>query len=418
MPAITLGLSVDTDDKLARGYPASVAFSAGAGISLQDWQPASAQVEMRTLRSASSINGPQPHGRARGLVEENFSLFMPSTSTVAEQAMKIINDVNEGRARAYLTAERTQDSSITWRSPIYAGDFELDGASLDYENRMRYRVSCVREPWWENSAAASSIGSVTLASRTSATFTAPTSGTIAAPITWALSATSSTGGALRIHLWQDRHAPHGQGLNWTAAYTMSASSSTKPSDDYRQINFSSPAPSGKNLGYPLVYQSVLMPSSATNAGIVRSNRGTDGFTLRYGRSSSDLAHESEVGVLGKIAGLDSIFTNVGLAVVDETTDYFRLISYANKVSGTSWRLGMAPTDGHIIQEYSAAFSGSAPAIGGAGAFQFGDKALWISPGERFVIYPLIETLGASGAEYSSATNLTLAGTLRPRISEL
>ena len=414
MPQINLGLAVDTTDRLARGYPASLSFTG----TMEEWQPAASQVEMRTLRASSAVSGPRPHGRARALVEERFSLVLPTSSTVIEQASRIFNDINDGRASAYLTAVRAGDSTITWRSPIYAGDMELSADSQRWTDRTRYTITCARAPWWENAAAAQSVGSATLASRTVIAYTAPTSGTIAAPIEWTLSATASTGAAMRVHLWQDRHAPHGQGLNWSAAYLMSASSSTKNTGEYRHVNFSTAAPSGKNLGYALVYQPVFMPSSATNAGVVRSNRGSEGLTLKYGKSATNLAGESDVGVLGKLGGHDSIFTGLGLVTISETTDYHRIIAYADKISGTGWRLAMSPTDGYIARQYSEAFSGTAPTPPSDTAAHYGDEAIWLSPGERCIVYPLIETLGASGAEYASATNLTLAGALRPRISEL
>ena len=408
MAPINLKLIVDSADGISRGYPDSVTLT-GSDRTLEQWQPAEASMEMRTLRSSTMLHGPRPHGRARGLVEERMQLLFSGSSPAVEIAA-LLNDVAAGRSRGYLEAERVGQTDV-WRSPIYAGSLQLHGDSYRFENKERYHLRLVREPYFELAGAATSLTAVDLRSRESAVLTAPSKGSLPAPLELEVEASSDTPGALRVYLWQDRHAPG----SWTEAYSMAAAA-TSTVDDTLRMTFSTARPQGKDLGYPLLYSPVLVPTAAARSLQVRNGRGEDGLTVSYGASSAALAGESEVGVLGRLAGFDSVFSGMGPLRVDEMTDYYHLTAYASEISGTDWQLWNMPSDGFRAFEFSSVFSGAKAVAAASDVEVFGD-ALYLGPGEGCVIVALIETVGSAGAEYGGAL-LSLQASIRPRISEI
>ena len=408
MAAIDLTLTVDDGDGIGRGYPGSVSLT-GAGRTLEQWQPGEASMEMRTLRASSVLHGPAPHGPARSLIEERMELLFSGSSPAVEIAA-LVNDVAAGRSRGYLTAQKAGESDV-WRSPFYAGSIQLHGDSFRFQDQDRYQLRVVREPYFELAGTATALTAVRLRSGGAVAFTAPAKGTLPAPLALTVKASAVTPGPLRVHLWQDRHAP----ASWTAAYSMAAAGSSTV-DSALRLTFSTARPAGKNLGYAQLYSPVLAPTAAASATEVRDGRDGDGLTVSYGASSAALAGESEVGVLGRLGGAESIFSGLGLVRVDEMTDYYHLTAYAAAISGTDWALWNMPADGFRMVEFARAFSGTKAVAAAADVEVLGDP-LYLGPGERCVVVPLIEDPGAAGAEYAG-TLLSLGGSIRPRVSEI
>lgn len=401
MSAIELSLAADTSDGVARGYPATIRL--GGEITMEGWQPAEAVVEARTLRAVSDVEGPSIHGRVRSLLQEEVRLLVPdSQHSRIEQASRLLNAINGGEASGWLQAQKVGDSKV-WRSPLRGGSIQLAGESLRYEEDARYFLTVQREPWWEDAGAASSLGSHALRSRTPIVLTGPAAGTLAAPLALTVTASAGLTAALRVHLFEDRAAP----ASWTPAYEMAASGTV--SGTRTGIAFAPGRPTGKNLGRAQLYQPVLMATTAANEAVVRARRNQEAVTVGYGTAAAALVGETEVGALGRLGGRDSIFTGAGLASVEETTAYYVATIYAGLISGTDWRLVNAPAAGYLAAGLASGFSGSGALAGGEG--------LYAGPSERVVLLPLIETLGASGAEYTG-TVLTLAATTRPRVSEV
>ena len=394
MTAVTLSLIADTSDGLARGYPGRI--SLGGDVTMESWQPTEAQVEARTLRAASDVVGPGIHGRVRSLVQEQIFLLAPVEADVMAHASRFLNAINAGAATGWLQAQELGETQI-WRSPVRGGSIQLDGSSFRYEEKKRWRVTIIREPYFESTAAAAALGRHALRSRVPITLTAPDAGTIAAPIALRLGGRSDS--AVRVHLYQDRSAP----AAWTPGYSMRATAADTDSDGQPRIRFGSAAPAGKKLGREALYQPILAPIGTTNAAVVRAQRDLDGLTVRYGRAASGVGGESEVGVLGRLGGAASIFTGMGMVAVDEGTDSYLLTSYGGKISGTDWLLANAPTDGQM----TTIVTGTGLLAGGP---------LYLAPGERCVILPLIELAGRSG-EFTDS-GLTLSASIRPRISEI
>lgn len=392
--AVELSLQANTSDGLTRGYPAVI--SLGGNVIMEDWRPAEAAIEARTLRATSDVDGPQIHGRVRSLVQEDILLLVPDTTAI-QQASRLLNAINAGAASGWLRAQMV-DSTQIWRSPLRGGSLQLAGESLRFEGgKRRYHVRVIREPWFEDAGTATGLGTHNLRSRTAITLTGPDKGTLAAPLILTLAGTPPS--EVRVHLFQDRAAP----ATWTPSYEMSATS-TATVDGHTQIRFANGRPTGKNLGRAHVYQAILAPVGATNADMVRTRRDTDGLSASYGAALNSLEANGEIGVLGRLNGLASVFTELGFAALDEDDDYFAVTSYAGRISGTSWRLISAPADG-----------GFAEAVSGPGLLA--SDPLYLAPGERCVLLPLIETTGSAGAEYDG-TALSLQAAVRPRVSEV
>ena len=395
MSAVELSLEADGSDGLARGYPDVV--SLAGDIIMEQWQPAEAQVEARTLRATSDVDGPAVHRRVRSLVDEQIQFLVPDGSDM-EDASRLLNAINGGAARGWLRAQRVGETEV-WRSPLRAGSMQLDGSSLRFAREGRYRMSITREPYFESTAAAVSLGTSALRSRMPITLTAPDAGTLASPLILTLQATGSVSSALRIHLFQDRAAPS----TWTPNYLCGGRSVS--GDD---LDFSTVRPAGKNLARRALYRPVLVPTSSANVSRVGDERDNEAFSVAYGRSSSSFRGETELGRLGRLDGCSSIFSGLGRAAIDEDVDYLRLRSYAQPFAlNTGWHLYMAPTDGQrsVVAEGTGGLDGGRPQ----------GEPLRLAPEERCVIFPLIETVAA--AEYSG-TALSLQASIRPRISEI
>ena len=396
-----LSLEADVSDGLAHGYPAIIALS--GDVTMEAWQPAESQIELRTLRARSDVDGPSIHGRTRALAEETITVLLDD-ATVAEQAEQMLNAVNRGQ-KAWLRFQIFSYGS-TWRSPIRAGSVRLDSSTLqDGRGRRRYHLTITREPWFELAGTPTSVLAATaLRSRTPIAFTAPAGGTVAAPIILTLSASAAVSSALRLHLYQDRAVP----ASWTPGYEISASASSKPDGGHRRIEFAAEAPTGKNLGRDHDYEPVLAPASSGNAGVVRAQRGMDALTLGFGRSSTDISEETEPALLGYLRGQASIFTGLGDAGIGEDSDHYTVTAYADRISGTSWRLINAPADGHLQMQFDTGVAMGSQAL---------EQGLYAAPGERCAIVPLIETLGSAGAEYAG-TALSIEAAIRTRVSEV
>ena len=394
---VLLSLQADTSDGLTRGYPDEILLS--GDVVMDAWQPAEAQVETRTLRAFSDVEGPAIHGRTRSLVQEQIFLLL-SDAELVEHTSRFLNAINGGHGRGWLRVQKQGDTNF-WRSPVYGGSMQLDGDSFRYgRGRRRFRLTVIREPWFESTAAAADLGRPALRSRTPITLTGPDAGTVAAPLLLSVQASSALATAVRIHLFQDRAVP----ATWTAGYSMSASSSGTDGGGHNRISFSTGRPAGKDLGRTALYQPVLIPTSGANAAIVRSMRDAEALTVGYGNSASDVNAETEVGVLGRMAGAESIFSGVGLAAVDEDDDYYVATAYASEISGTGWRLVNVPADGYLAEV-------------AAGTVALAGGPLYLGPEERCVIVPLIETVGSAGAEYNG-TALSLQVLQRARVSEI
>ena len=390
MTAVLLSFEADDSDNLGRGYPDEILLS--GDVRMEDWRPAEAQVEARTLRAASDVDGPSIHPRVRSLVHEEIVLLVDDT-TVIQQISRLLNAINAGTASGWLRAQRLGEDDV-WRSPVRGGSIQLSGASWRYNDLRRlYFVTIFREPWFESTAAPTSLGTHALRTRTAITLTAPASGTLAAPLILTLRASGDVNEALRLHLFQDRAAPS----SWTPNYRCAGIGTLTGGD----LRFTTVRPSGKNLGRATVYRPILTPTSSDNH--VADERGDEAFSLAYGASSTVLWAETDLGQLGYVDGRDSIFTALGWAEIDEDVDYLRLRSHARPFTlDTGWQLHMAPSDGCVCQ-----------VVTGTGALI--DGPLYLAPSERCVILPFIETVAA--AEYSG-TALSLQASIRPRISTI
>lgn len=401
MSAVIIEFKADTSDGIDRGYPEQTSLAAD-GVTMQ-WDPAESSVESRTLRSSSDVDGPSIHGRTRELVTEQIQLLVPDTARI-QNVSRMLNAINDGTAKGWLTAQRVGETDI-WRSPIRSGSVRLTGESLRFSGtQAEYVVTVAREPWWEDAAdMPTDLGSSsTLASRTALEYTAPTRGTVAAPIQFSVSGVG-VGSGFGIHLFQDRSVPS----SWTRQYTYSGGSYSTNSDGHGQIVFGTGAngPWSKGLGRPVLYQPVLIPSTAANHAVVRSRRNQDAFSIGYGRSSAVESGETELGVLGRLGAVDSIFTGIGPMIINDNDDYFVLTTYTNRISGTAWRVCVAPTSGKLstTQFVSGVLSGGSP--------------LYVSPGETCLVVPLVESLSAGGSEHIT-TGLSISATIRPRITEI
>ncbi|MCY4056623.1 MAG: hypothetical protein OXG44_01345 [Gammaproteobacteria bacterium] len=396
-----LSLEADVSDGLAHGYPDVIALS--GDVTMEAWQPAESQIELRTLRAVSDVDGPSIHGRTRALAEETITVLLDDAA-VAEQAEQMLNAVNRGQ-KAWLRFQIFSYGS-TWRSPIRAGSVRLDSSTLqDGRGRRRYHLTVIREPWFELAGTPTSVLAATaLRSRMPIAFTTLPAGTVAAPLILTLTASAAVSSGLRLHLYQDRAVP----ASWTPGYEIAASASSKPAGGHRRIEFAAEAPTGKNLGRDHDYQPVLAPASTTNAGVVRTQRGKDALTLGFGRSSMDISEETEAALLGYLRGQASIFTGLGDAGIGEDSDHYTVTAYADKISGTGWRLINAPADGYLQLQFDAGLT-----MGG----QELEPGLYAAPSQRCVLLPLIETLGAAGAEYAG-TALSIEAGIRTRVSEV
>ena len=393
---VLLSLQADTRDGLARGYPDEILLS--GEVVMDAWQPAEAQVETRTLRAFSDVEGPAIHGRTRSLVQEQIFLLL-SDAELVEHTSRFLNAINGGHGRGWLRVQKQGDTNF-WRSPVYGGSMQLDGDSFRYgRGRRRFRLTVIREPWFESTAAEADLGSHALRSRTPIVITGAEAGTLAAPMALSV-ATAGSAPVVRVHLFQDRETP----AAWSPDYEMDASAAGTSPNGNNQIGFSAARPAGKNLGRQATHQPIFMARTSGNATVVRNNRDMDALTVGYGSASTDISGESEVGILGRLVGLESIFSGLGIVSIGEDADYYSIISYNNMVSGTGWRIVNAPTDGYFAET-----------VTGAAALEGGP--FYLAPEERCVLVPLIETLGSSGAEYNG-TVLSLQVLQRARVSEI
>lgn len=399
MNAIELSLQVDASDGVERGYPEII--SLAESETTMNWDPSESVVEARTLRSSSDVDGPPIHGRVRDLTTELISAIFPDTSR-AQNISRLLNNINDGTARGWLRAQKIGEADV-WRSPIRSGSMSLSGASFQYElNKSEYDINITREPWWEDAAAMpTDLGTHNASSRTLLAYTAPVRGTVAAPIEFSISGNTITSG-FNLHLFQDRTVP----TAWTRQYLYNAGASSINTDGHNQIVFTTGAngPWSKGLDRPVMYQPVLVPSTSGNHGVVRSNRNQDAFSIGYGRTSAVEAGETELGILGRLGAVDSIFTGIGPVILSTGDDYFVLTSYNNRITGTAWRMALVPTDGYQFARQS--FPGVVK----------GDP-LYVSPGETCVVLPLVESLSGGGAEYTGS-GLSMSATIRPRITEI
>lgn len=142
----------------------------------------------------------------------------------------------------------------------------------------------------------------------------------------------------------------------------------------------------------------------------------DAITVGYGPSVDAIETESLLGVLGRLAGRASICTAAGMAAVDEGADYYVITSCAAETQAPTVASSTPPptaTCGRSSTGASAAIPRSSPTP----ASKLSVRSSNLAPEERWILLPLIETLGSSGADFTGTT-LTVAAGLRPRTSEL
>ena len=188
---VLLSLQADTSEGLTRGYPDEILLS--GEVVMDAWQPAEAQVETRTLRAFSDVEGPAIHGRTRSLVQEQIFLLL-SDAELVEHTSRFLNAINGGHGRGWLRVQKQGDTNF-WRSPVYGGSMQLDGDSFRYgRGRRRFRLTVIREPWFESTAAEADLGSHALRSRTPIVITGAEAGTLAAPMALSVATAGSATG--------------------------------------------------------------------------------------------------------------------------------------------------------------------------------------------------------------------------------